>query len=128
MAQQDGSNPLALHGHISYLEIPAVDAARSAEFFRVVFSWNIRQVEAHRAAFDDPGGNLIGRFVTGRSISESPGLLPYIYVAKIDEIVVKIQASGGAMVKPVFAEGDLFVATFRDPAGNYLGIWQFGPR
>jgi predicted enzyme related to lactoylglutathione lyase len=24
--------------------------------------------------------------------------------------------------------GDLWVATFRDPAGNILGVWQRGPR
>jgi predicted enzyme related to lactoylglutathione lyase len=23
-----------------------------------------------------------------------------------------------------YAEGDLWVATFRDPAGNVIGVWQ----
>jgi len=25
-------------------------------------------------------------------------------------------------------EGDLWVATFRDPSGNVLGVWRRGPR
>jgi predicted enzyme related to lactoylglutathione lyase len=25
-------------------------------------------------------------------------------------------------------EGDLWVATVRDPAGNLIGLWQEGPR
>jgi predicted enzyme related to lactoylglutathione lyase len=25
-------------------------------------------------------------------------------------------------------EGDVWVATFRDPSGNVLGVWQRGPR
>jgi hypothetical protein len=29
-------------------------------------------------------------------------------------------------VREVYAEGDLWVATFRDPAGNVIGIWQMG--
>ena len=128
MPQQETSNPLAVHGHISYLEIPAVDPAQSADFFHSVFGWNIRQILPHRAAFDDPAGNLIGRFVTGREIAKAPGLVAYIYVTKIDDTVKKIEAGGGTIVTPVYPEGDLFVATFRDPAGNYLGIWQFGPR
>jgi hypothetical protein len=27
-----------------------------------------------------------------------------------------------------YPEGDLWVATFRDPAGNVLGIWHAGDR
>ncbi|MFL5920079.1 MAG: hypothetical protein ACJ75Q_01865 [Gaiellaceae bacterium] len=33
---------------------------------------------------------------------------------------------------PVFRrghpEGDLWVALFRDPAGNVVGVWRHGPR
>jgi predicted enzyme related to lactoylglutathione lyase len=27
-----------------------------------------------------------------------------------------------------YPEGDLWVAVFRDPSGNVLGVWQHGPR
>jgi hypothetical protein len=29
-----------------------------------------------------------------------------------------------ALVDPPYPEGDLRVATFRDPAGNVIGVWQ----
>jgi predicted enzyme related to lactoylglutathione lyase len=35
---------------------------------------------------------------------------------------------GGAPVMAPYPEGDLWVATFRDPAGNIVGVWQQGPR
>ena len=35
---------------------------------------------------------------------------------------------GGEVVRPPYPEGDLWVATFSDPAGNVLGVWQHGPR
>jgi len=35
---------------------------------------------------------------------------------------------GGVIVTPLYPEGDLCVATFRDPAGNQIGVWQRGPR
>jgi predicted enzyme related to lactoylglutathione lyase len=124
-----GGNPLARHGHVSYLEIPAIDPARSARFYQAVFGWRIRDLESGRAAFDDPSGDLIGRWHTGRTPShDGAGILPYIYVDGIDEVVRRVVEQQGEIVKPPYPEGDLWVATLRDPAANVIGIWQFGPR
>ena len=119
---------LARHGGLSYLEIPAVDAQRSAAFYQQVLGWRIEWRETQDLRFEDATGHLIGRWVSDRAISREPGLLPYIYVDRIDEIVQRIVKQGGEIVKSPYPEGDLWVATFRDPAGNVLGIWQAGPR
>ena len=68
------------------------------------------------------------RWVTGRRIARDPGILPFIYVDRIDETAARVTARGGEIVKSPYPEGDLWVATFRDPAGNMLGFWQAGPR
>ena len=34
--------PTIGNGKICYVEMPAVDIARSAEFYRAVFGWNVR--------------------------------------------------------------------------------------
>ena len=115
---------LTRHGHISYLEIPAVDSEQSAAFYEAVFDWNIHRRDDGHASFDDRSGDVIGRWVTGRAISREPGLLPYIYVDQIDAIIKRIITQGGEVVKPVFPEGDLRVAIFRDPAGNIMGVWE----
>jgi hypothetical protein len=122
-----GAN-LARHGGLSYLEIPAVDVRRSAIFYEKVLGWKLRQRETDNPRFDDATGHLIGRWVTGRTISREPGLLPYIYVDCIDDVVGRVAAHGGEVVKPPYAEGNLWVAIFRDPAGNVIGLWQEGPR
>lgn len=36
----------------------------------------------------------------------------------------KVLAHGGEVVTAPYVEGDLLVATFRDPPGNVLGVWQ----
>jgi len=115
------------HGKVSYLEIPAVEVRRSATFYEKVFGWNIRG-DGDRRSFDDAPGDLIGGWVTGRAISSEPGLLPYIYVDRIDYTLDQIMAEGGQVVRAPYPEGDLWVATFRDPAGNVIGVWQQGPR
>jgi hypothetical protein len=71
---------------------------------------------------------MIGAWVTGRVSSEEPGVLPYIYVHGIDATLERIRTRGREIVKPAYPEGDLWVATFRDPGGNVIGIWQQGPR
>jgi hypothetical protein len=119
---------LARHGHLSYVEIPAIDVEQSAVFYESVFGWSISRRDAENCSFDDRSGTLIGRWTTGRAVSREPGILPYIYVDHIDEVVRRVVTQGGQIVKPVDPEGNLWVATFRDPTGNLMGIWQVGPR
>lgn len=121
-------NRLARHGHVSYLEIPAVDSAQSADFYEAVFGWRIDRRATGQCSFDDRSGDLIGRWVTGRAVSREPGLLPFVYVDHIDDIVERVMMQGGEVDRPPYPEGDLWVATFRDPAGNLMGIWQAGSR
>jgi predicted enzyme related to lactoylglutathione lyase len=119
---------LTRHGGLSYLEIPAVDARRSAAFYGKVLGWNLREQDTDDFRFSDATGHLIGRWVTGRAISREPGLLPYIYVNHVDDAVDRAAAHGGTVVKAPYAEGDLWVATVRDPAGNIIGLWQQASR
>jgi len=119
---------LARNGGLSYLEIPTVDARRSAAFYAGVLGWNVREQDTDDPRFTDATGHLIGRWVTGRLIAREPGLLPYIYVDRIDDAVGRVAAHGGEVVKAPYPEGNWWVATVRDPAGNVIGLWQQGPR
>ena len=115
-------------GRLSYVQIPAVDVHSSATFYEQVFGWQLRGGSDHHFSFSDATGDMIGAWVTELEVSVEPGVLPYIYVHGIDSAIERIIANGGVVVKPAYAEGDLWVATFRDPAGNVIGIWQQGPR
>jgi hypothetical protein len=33
-------------------------------------------------------------------------------------------AQAGEVLKASYTEGDVWVATFRNPAGNVIGLWQ----
>ena len=119
---------LARPGGLSYLHIPAVDVRQSAFFYERVFGWKIRGRETNHPGFDDGTGHVSGAWVTDQAISREPGLLPYIYVDRIDDTIEQVEAQGGESVKAPYPEGNLWVATFRDPAGNVLGLWQEGAR
>jgi uncharacterized protein len=116
------------HGRLSYIQIPATNVRTSATFYANVFGWKVRGGGEDHLAFTDATGDMIGAWVTGGVSSREPGVLPYIYVHGLDAILERITASGGELAKAPYPEGDLWVATFRDPGGNVIGIWQQGPR
>ena len=59
-------------------------------------------------------------------VAGESGVLPYVFVERVDETLEKVVAQGGEVVTPPYPEGDLRVATFRDPAGNVIRVWQQG--
>jgi predicted enzyme related to lactoylglutathione lyase len=115
---------LARPGGLSYLHIPAEDPSAAARFYAAVFEWQVRDVDSARPSFSDRTGHVAGAWVRDQVVSAEPGLLPYVYVSDIDDAAARIQANAGTLVEPPHAEGNLRVATFRDPSGNVLGIWQ----
>jgi predicted enzyme related to lactoylglutathione lyase len=116
------------HGRLSYLQIPATNVRASSEFYASVFAWEVGAGDEDHLSFSDATRGMIGAWVTDRVSSREPGVLPYIYVHGIDAVLERIRTCGGEIVKPAYSEGDLWVATFRDPGGNVIGIWQQGPR
>ena len=117
--------PTLAPGKICYIQIPAPDLDRAAGFYETVFGWNIRRRSDGEVAFDDTTGEVSGRWVTGRPPSSEPGLLIYVLVESVERTLDMIREAGGELVTPLTpqGEGEAF-ATFRDPAGNVLGIGQ----
>src|SRR5579884_772749 len=106
------------NGKICYVEIPAVDVARSAEFYRSVFGWNVRTRENGSVAFDDGVGQVSGTWVLRRPPSTTPGLLIYIMVDSCEATIEKIEAAGGEIVQPIGMDAPEITARFRDPGGS----------
>jgi predicted enzyme related to lactoylglutathione lyase len=75
-------------------------------------------------SFEDGTGHVIGHFVADQPVAGEAGLRPYVYVEGLDETLEKVVAEGGEVVTQPYPEGDLRVATFRDPAGNVVGLWE----
>lgn len=116
--------PTATNGKICYVEIPALDAAQSAEFYAKVFGWSMRTRDDGTPAFDDATGQVSGAFVMGRPNSPTPGLLLYIMVDSVAGTCRTVEACGGAVVQAVGVDAPEITARFRDPAGNVIGLYQ----
>jgi uncharacterized protein len=108
---------------VSYLRIPAADPHASSAFYAAVFGWRVRD-DLDKSAFEDGTGHVIGHFIAEHEVAGEAGVRPYVFVENVDGTLEKVTANGGQVMTPPYPEGDLRVATFRDPAGNVLGVWQ----
>jgi predicted enzyme related to lactoylglutathione lyase len=116
--------PSKTHGKICYVEIPATDVLRSAEFYERVFGWRVRKRANGSMAFDDATGQVSGTWVLGRAPVLAPGLLLYIMVDSVEDLCEAVVAGGGEIVQQIGADAPEITARFRDPAGNVLGLYQ----
>jgi PhnB protein len=110
-----------------YLEIPALDVHKSADFYEKVFGWNIRKRDTDRPSFDDAAGNISGAWVTGRPPATATSLLPYVWVDDIAATLRLAESHGATIAEPPHPDhphSTSQIATFHDPAGNRMGLYQ----
>jgi predicted enzyme related to lactoylglutathione lyase len=123
----ESASPVFRRAGISYLRVPARDPQQTAAFYQRVFGWTVA-TDRPDPSFEDGTGHVIGHFVPDAAVAGEAGVRPYIYVDSVDDAIARVATAGGAVVEAPYPEGDLWVATFRDPAGNVIGVWQRGPR
>jgi uncharacterized protein len=112
---------------IRYLQIPTTDEGASAAFYEHALGWKVRTRADGSTGFDDSTGDVSGEWVRDRSPAGDAGVLVYIRVEHVEATLERIVAAGGEVVVPRSQEGDdLVYATFRDPSGNVLGVFQAG--
>jgi uncharacterized protein len=116
--------PTLGNGKICYVEMPASDIQRSAEFYEKVFGWQTRKRGDGAIAFDDGVGQVSGTWVTNRPPAATPGLLIYIMVDDVEATIASVIARGGELVQPVGVDAPEITARFRDPGGNVIGLYQ----
>jgi len=119
--------PTLTNGKVCYIEFPATDIRRSADFYKEVFGWRVRLRGDGHMAFDDATGEVSGTWVEGRPASAKPGLLIYIMVDSVAATVESVIAHGCEIVQPIGVDAPEVTARFRDPGGNVLGLYQQPP-
>jgi predicted enzyme related to lactoylglutathione lyase len=124
VAMSNGSGAFRRTG-VSYLRIPAPDPKTTAAFYEAVFGWTV-DLDRPDPSFEDGTGDVIGHFSSEHEVAGDAGFRPYVYVDSVAEMLERVSAAGGSVVDEPYPEGDLAVATFRDPAGNVIGVWQRG--
>ena len=121
---ENSSGPTLGNGKICYMEIPATDIDRSADFYKVVFGWKTRRRGDGTLAFDDGVGEVSGVWKLNRNPTPEPGILIYIMVDNAEQTIEAIIAKGGKITQAIGGDAPEITARFSDPAGNVFGIYQ----
>jgi len=116
--------PTLTNGKICYVEIPATDIQKSADFYTNVFGWSRRVRGDGAIAFDDATGQVSGSWVLNRPPSTNPGLLIYVMCDNVADTITSVLAHGGEIVQAIGADAPEITARFRDPGGNVIGLYQ----
>jgi len=112
------------NGKICYVEIPADDIPKSANFYEAIFGWPIRSDNHGNAAFDDGVGVVSGMWTNQYKASTEPGLMVYIMMDSVEETVDAVIANGCKIVQPIGMDAPEITARFSDPFGNVFGLYQ----
>ena len=114
---------------VGYFEIPAIDLDRAIVFYQTVFGYEFERetVDGNEMAWfpmvEDASGTS-GALAKGESYSPSTqGSRLYFNTENIDDVLAKVNASGGKTLYPKTSIGDLgWVAEFEDSEGNRVAL------
>jgi predicted enzyme related to lactoylglutathione lyase len=113
---RDGQHPA--QGQIGYLQLPALDVARSASFYEAVFDWT---TELTYASFEAPG--IIGQWTTDRAPAPHGGPVLWLCADELWPTLQRVTDSGGTIVSgPQLDQGERWLVEVDDPAGNRIGV------
>jgi len=119
-----------MSNRVIHFEIPCENPDKTMEFFKNVFDWKFQQfgeMEYWSVITGDeksPGinGGLMKRNDPMQPVANS------IQVNNIDEMIAKINNSGGEVVVPKTIIPTIgWMAYFKDPDGNIHGLFQDDP-
>ena len=106
------------HGQIGYLQLPAIDVARSAAFYEAVFGWS---VALDHGSFEAPG--MIGQWTTDRAPALDSGPVVWICADQLAPTLQRAVAHGATVAgPPQLDDAERWLAEIDDPAGNRIGI------
>jgi len=111
-------------GAIVHVEFAVKEPKRVKDFYGSVFGWKFEEMpESEYLLFQPasgPGGG-IGKPNPG----QSAGITNYLLVPSIDEYVRRIEKAGGKILVPKQeVPGQGWFASFQDPAGTSMALWQ----
>lgn len=108
-------------GRIDYVELNVRDLARSKAFYGAAFGWQFTDYGESYCGFSD--GRLEGGFTTQEAPAPG-GPLVILYAQDLEDMQRRVEAAGGAIVKPIYSFPGGRRFHFEDPDGYELAVWS----
>ena len=105
---------------INYIEFYVADMARSKDFYGKALGWTFTDYGPNYCEFSD--GHMKGGFDANGPVTPG-GPLVVLYGADLTDILDRVEAAGGRIVKPIFEFPGGHRFHFTDPDGYELAVW-----
>lgn len=131
---------------IVHFEIPADDVERAQKFYTDTFGWTMQKwdMPANSSTGGEPYYGVITTELDEKGMAKTPGaingglmkrkqpgqpFMNYIHVDSIEDVLKKIKENGGEICLPKteIAPEMGWIACFRDPEGNMMGLHELAP-
>lgn len=108
---------------VVHFEIKGENAKELQKFYSSVFGWNINANNPIGYGLVDTGSTSGIQGGIADADDQSPNIIFYVEVEDVQAHLSQIEKAGGKTVLPVTVIPNMVtMATFRDPAGNILGL------
>ncbi len=112
------------HEKINYVEFPAKDIEAAKTFFSKAFGWSFVDYGPEYTAFTDEGLDG-GFFKSGQRVSTDNGSALIVFYSKeLENTQLKIENTGGSIIKSIFSFPGGRRFHFSDPNGNEYAVWS----
>lgn len=112
------------HHKINYIEIPAKNIELSKNFFSEVFEWTFTDYGPDYSSFTNAGIDG-GFFKSDLTVSTETGsALLVLYSNNLETTQLKVEKTGGSVIKPIFSFPGGRRFHFTDPNGNAYAVWS----
>lgn len=113
-----------IHPIIAHVEIPVTNLNASQEFYNKIFGWEFKPFGNGYMLFNPHKGITVGLRST-EVVRSGETTIFHINVENIDEILIKVNSSGGKLIRnktviPVMG----WYALIADAEGNTIGLFQ----
>jgi len=111
------------HETINYVEFPAKNIEETKAFFLKVFNWKFTDYGPEYTAFSNQG--LDGGFYKSNlnASTETGSALIVFFSENLDATLLKVEKSGGEIIKPIFSFPGGRRFHFKDPSDNEFAVW-----
>jgi uncharacterized protein len=118
---------------IVHFEMPVKDPKRAQDFYNKTFGWKVekwgdqdywmvRTAESDKQGMPEKPGSINGGFFKPKTQGVTSLTID---VPSVDDYLQKAQHAGATIVTKKEAVGDMgFMAQFKDPEGNLVGLWE----
>ncbi len=134
------------HNALAHFEIPADDVERAIDFYTKTFGWKIEKFDmpANSSTGGEPYYGVHTTEVGEDNMPKHPGAINgglmkrmqpgqmmtnYITVESIEQTLETVTENGGTVIMPktAIAPGMGFIAMFKDPENNMMGLHEYEP-